>query len=74
MSYQNRAGSVQCFDVVRHLFLQAVGLPYSDILSEETIQQAFADNDAEFGQGEDAVYAPELTLWVFSTQALQRGV
>ncbi|MFW6114558.1 MAG: IS4/IS5 family transposase, partial [bacterium] len=74
MSYQNSAGSVQCFEVVRRLFLQSAGLPYSDVLSEETIQQAFADNDAEFGQGEDAVYTPALTLWVFLTQVLQTGV
>ncbi|MFO7903801.1 MAG: hypothetical protein R6U98_14150 [Pirellulaceae bacterium] len=42
--------------------MQADGLPYSDILTEETIQQAFADNDAGFRQGEDAVYTARLTL------------
>ena len=46
MSYQHSADRGQSFRVIRRSFLQTDGLPFSDILSEEAIEQAFVENDA----------------------------
>jgi len=37
-----------------------------------TIEQAFADADADFAQDEGDVYTPALTLWAFLSQALSK--
>jgi putative transposase len=74
MSYQNCADRGQSFDIVRRSFLQADGLPFSDILSEEAIEQAFVEEDALFGEDENSVYTPAITLWAFLSQVLQAGV
>jgi hypothetical protein len=74
MSYHKPRRRRQSFEVVRRAFLQAEGLPFSDILTGEQIQRAFAETDALFGQEEDDRYTPELTLWGFLSQALHAGV
>jgi hypothetical protein len=58
------------FGLVLRSFLQHRGLPFADVLSEETIQQHFDDAGVSFGQGEDDVYTPALTLWAFLSQVL----
>jgi len=45
-------------------------LPFSDVLPEEKIQQAFDEEEADFGQGEDTIYTPAVTLWASLTQCL----
>ena len=62
------------FEVVRRAFLQAEGLPFAGILTEEQIHQAFVEEDALFGQEDDDRYTPELTLWGLLSQALHAGV
>ena len=74
MSYQTCPQHDQSFSVVRQGFLQAEGLPFSEVLSEQQVQQAFEEEDALFGQEEDAVYTPALTLWAFLSQVLHSGV
>jgi putative transposase len=74
MSYHKPRRRRQSFEVVRRAFLQAEGLPFSDILTGEQIQRAFAEADALFGQEEDDRYTPELTLWGFLSQVLHAGV
>jgi len=74
MSYQNCANRGQSFDIIRRSFLQADGLPFSDILSEEAIEQTFVEKNALFGQEKDAVYTPAITLWAFLSQVMQAGV
>ncbi len=74
MSYQNSRKRAQTFSVVRQGFLQAQGLPFSEILGEEQVQQAFEEEDALFGREEDAVYTPALTLWAFLSQVIHSGV
>jgi hypothetical protein len=58
------------FRVVRSSFLQQDGLPFADVLPEETVQQAFADAEADFAQDEENTYTPALTLWAFLSQVL----
>lgn len=73
MSYQVSTDQSQSFQVVRQGFLQADGLPFSEILSEEQIEQAFVEEKALFGQEEDDLYTPALTLWAFLSQVIQAG-
>jgi len=60
----------QRFRVVLSSFMQHTGLPFADVLPEETIERAFADADAEFAKYDDDVYTPALTLWAFLSQVL----
>jgi putative transposase len=56
--------------LVLRSFLQHRGLPFADVLSEETIQQHFDDAGVAFGQGDGDIYTPALTLWAFLSQVL----
>ena len=62
MSYQISPKHDQSFKVVGQGFLQAEGLPFSEILSEQQVQEAFEEEDALFGEDENAVYTPALTF------------
>ena len=73
MSYQNCANHGQSFAIVCRSFLQADGLPFSDALSEEVVEQAFSEEDALFGQEKGVVYTPAITLWAFLSQVIQSG-
>ena len=70
MFYQGRRSWGQSFSLVRQGFLQADGLPFSDVLSEDDIQQAFAAENACFARDEGDVYTPAITLWAFLSQVL----
>lgn len=61
------------FRLVLLSFLQHAGLAFAEALPEETIQQAFADEGANFAQEEGDVYTPPLTLWAFLSQVLFKG-
>src|SRR5689334_17731669 len=60
----------QQFRLVLASLLQTPGLPFADSLSEEAIETAFREEGVAFGQDEDAVYTPALTLWAFLSQML----
>jgi len=49
------------------------GLPFSDVLSEDEIQDAFDQEDVSFAQEDDGVYTPSLTLWAFLSQVMHKG-
>jgi putative transposase len=70
MSYQTCPQLGQSFSLVQNAFLQADGLPFADVLSAEQIQEAFEEQDALFGQEEDDVYTPPMTLWAWLSQVL----
>jgi hypothetical protein len=70
MSYQTCPQLGQSFFLVQNAFLQADGLPFADVLSAEQIQEAFEEQDALFGQEEDDVYTPPITLWAWLSQVL----
>ncbi|HWB11303.1 MAG TPA: transposase [Pirellulales bacterium] len=50
--------------------LQNPGLPFADSRSEEAIEAAFSEEGISFGQEDDEVYSPALTLWAFLSQML----
>jgi putative transposase len=65
------------FQSVLTSFLQHDGLPFADVLTEQTIAQAFADAGVPNRQGDlddDTIYTPALTLWAFLSQTLHQGI
>ncbi len=63
----------QRFRLVLSSFMQHGGLPFADVLDAGHIQQAFEDEQACFGEEDDAVYTPAITLWAFLSQVLYKG-
>ena len=63
------------FRATQRSFLQHDGLPFADVLAEETVQQIAAEAglppvDANANDG--VFYTPALTLWAFLSQVLHR--
>jgi hypothetical protein len=59
------------FSLVQNACLQAEGLPFRDVLTEEEIDAAFVAEDACFGEDEGDIYTPALTLWGWLAQVMQ---
>lgn len=55
------------FEFLKRQFLQDGGLPFTNILSRETFEEAF--DTIEFAWNE-RIYPPLVTLWVFLGQVL----
>ena len=70
--YHGREFLPQRFRLVPLSVLQAAGLPFFDVLSEEAIQSAFDEQDCSFAQEDDDVYTPAVTLWAFLSQVLHQ--
>jgi hypothetical protein len=70
-SYTFPGVGAKSFSLLQNGFLQADDLPFRDVLTEEEIQEAFVAEDACFGEGEDDVYTPALTLWGWLAQVMQ---
>lgn len=59
------------FHAVAEPFLQQPGLPFTEVLNAEAIEQAFVENNALFGQGN--VFSAPIVLWAFLAQVLRDG-
>jgi hypothetical protein len=70
MFYHGRRTWSQSFQLIRQAFLQAEDLPFGDLLSEETIRQAFEKENACFARDPGDIYTPAITLWAFLSQVL----
>ena len=70
--YQGRRFLPQRFRFVLSSVLQASGLPFSDILTEKEIEEAFDEEESWFAQEEGDVFTPSLTLWAFLSQVCTR--
>ena len=82
MSFTRRGGDAdRSIELVRQSLLQSEGLPFSDALTVEQIQQAFDAEDVSFGNADrdanpasaddgDVVYTMGITLWSMLSQAL----
>ncbi|SRR6266849_433880 len=68
--YQHAESLPQRFRLVLSSFMQHPGLPFAEALPEESIQQAFEEEDSVFGQDDEDVYTPAITLWAFLSQVL----
>ncbi len=71
--YKRRESRQQRFRLLVKSFLQHRGLPFANVLDADSIQQAFDDEDASFGEDDDAVFTPALTLWAFLSQVLHKA-
>jgi hypothetical protein len=66
MRHPHRSAFRDQVNVLRRQFLQAGGLPFTDVLTEHVITHALAN----VGRWMDRVFSPVVTLWVFLGQAL----
>lgn len=64
------AGNASFQDAVAP-FLQQPGLPFTDVLSGQAIEQAFAERGGLFAT--DAVFSTPVVLWAFLAQTLRDG-
>ena len=51
-------------------FAQDDGLPFSDVLTAERIQQIASQEQVSFGNGDTDVYSTPVTLWAFLSQTV----
>lgn len=70
--YQGRRSLPRQFRLVQLSSLQKEGLPFSDVLSEDEIQDAFDQEGIWFAEEDDDVYTPSVTLWAFLSQVLHK--
>ena len=70
--YQGRRFLPQRFRLVLASVLQTSGLPFSDVLTEEEIEEAFDEDKCWFAQEDGDVFTPPLTLWAFLSQVLHK--
>ncbi|MBN1553869.1 MAG: hypothetical protein JXA11_03935 [Phycisphaerae bacterium] len=61
------------FHTVLDPFLQSPGLGFSEVLSAEDIEQAFARRGALFGLRDDEIFSTPIVLWAFLAQVLRDG-
>ncbi len=69
-SYSSGRPFASGFQMLRQAFLQADGLPFSNVLSEDDVQQAFEAENACFARSPGDIYTPAVTLWAFLSQVL----
>lgn len=69
-SYTFPRVGTKSFSLVQHAFLQADDLSFRDVLTEEEINATFVAENACFGEDDDDVYTPSLTLWGWLAQAM----
>jgi hypothetical protein len=63
------------FQIVRRSFLHTDGLPCSNALTTEDLEQAFKAEGVSFGEtGNNPVYTMPVTFWAMISQALFTGV
>lgn len=67
------AGSIRknAFDIVADPFVQGEGLPFAKVLTAETIERAFAQDNSLFGQ--EDIFSTQVVLWAFLAQVLRDG-
>ena len=70
--YQGRRILPRRFRLVLSSVLQASSLPFSDILTEKEIEEAFDEEDCQFAREEGDIFTPSLTLWAFLSQVLYK--
>ncbi len=70
--YHGMENLTRRFSVVQKSFMQKDGLPFSEVLPEEEIQDAFDQEGVTFAQGADDVYTPQVTMWAFLSQVLYK--
>lgn len=58
------------FTAILHSYAQDEGLPFASVLTEDDVQRAAVAEGVSFGNQDDDVYTPTVTLWAFIGQVL----
>lgn len=66
--YQQPAPAPTQFSLLYRSLLQSREFPFQTLLSEQRIAEIFEQEQISFGEGEDAVYTPAITLWGLLSQ------
>ena len=67
-SYNQAAKPRTQFSVVHRSLLQSDELPLQSLVSDQRIAEIFEEEGISFGQDDDAVYTPAITLWGLLSQ------
>jgi hypothetical protein len=59
--------------MVRASFLLDDGLHFAQALCEERIKKIFAEEGVDFAKEDEAVFTPDVTLWGWLSQVLNKG-
>ena len=57
------------FDLIKDSMLQSEKLPLTEVLDGDQWQEIFDSHEIDFGNDDDAVYTPAITLWALISQA-----
>jgi len=66
-----RAGFKNDFSMIANSFLHTPGLPFASVLDAESIQRAFREEEALFGQ--EDIFSTQIVVWSFLAQTLRDG-
>lgn len=66
--YPLRAFIKSSFSIIKDSLLQSDHVPLADLIDEQEFAIAFKDHGVKFGQSEDAIYTPAITLWGLISQ------
>lgn len=66
--YNNAAKPRTQFSLIRRSLLHSGEMPFGSLISDERIAEIFAEEEVDFGQSDDAVYTPAITLWGLLSQ------
>jgi hypothetical protein len=66
--YPFRDFAKSSFSVIQDSLLQSDQLPLADAIHHQEFSIAFKDHGVNFGQSEDAIYTPAITLWGLLSQ------
>ena len=56
------------FSIFKHSLMQTDDLPMADIVDGNLFEQAFEKHEVDFGNDEDVIYTPAITLWALVSQ------
>lgn len=66
--YPLRAFIKSSFSIIKDSLLQSDHFPLADLIDEQEFAITFKDHGVKFGQSEDAIYTPAITLWGLISQ------
>ena len=61
------------FGLIKDSMLQSSELPLADVLDGDQWQETFEAHEIDFGNDEDSIYTPAITLWALISQAFFKG-
>lgn len=67
-SYQQSAQPRTQFALIHRSLLQSDDLPLQSLISDQRIVEIFAEEQISFGEDQDSVYTPAITLWGLLSQ------